>query len=351
MQKGSISLRKDGRYMGRFRSVSDNRVICVYAKTKYECAIKLKEAIENDKRNYIIGYNDGWTLGGWLKYWLEKYEKPKLKNSTFAGKNGLIHSLVLSDAKLSSKKLASFTENDAIKLLEKVDSPHKKVRLHQFLTSSFDIALKCGYVKVNPFAIVIKTKYESENKENTNPLTREEERKLLDYAKSYNSKFYCFVAFLLNTGLRRGEALALTWDDIDFDSRTISINKTLTGNKIDKPKTESSIRKIPIANNVYDLLSTLYKLRTDDNVFDYTENYASVLFSRITKAIGLQGHRLHNLRHTYATRLYEAGVDLKVIQKLLGHKSQSTTIDIYVGADTNYILKQLEKVDTQIAII
>lgn len=146
-----------------------------------------------------------------------------------------------------------------------------------------------------------------------------------------------FACFLMMTGCRRGEALALTYGDIDFENKTISINKTVEwiGNvpRIkDHTKSESGMRKIPLHD---ELIKRLDKnAKKADLVFP---NYNGELLSnsnvtrmwkRYCKQTGISVTP-HQLRHQYATYLYEAGVDVKAAQYLMGHANIQTTMDIY----------------------
>ena len=158
-----------------------------------------------------------------------------------------------------------------------------------------------------------------------------------------------FIFLILYCGLRRGEALALTSSDIDLVNRKISINKTLIfkGNDAEiklSPKTDAGIRTIPIVDNLFDILTEYMTDRNEylftmkngeimskssfrkfwDRIIAKTENFAETS----KKSIGTD-ITPHIFRHTYATNLYHAGIDIKTAQYLLGHSSIQVTLDIY----------------------
>lgn len=177
-------------------------------------------------------------------------------------------------------------------------------------------------------------------------LLPDQEEKLLEVCK--DTKWYYFILTALNTGMRRGELLALTWDDIDFEKRLIHVNKSYSDlGIVGSPKTDSSIRNIPIPQFLADELikkkAEQAEIRlmignqyTNNNlVFEngfgqYIGNGAYVsAFKKFAKAIGVDRINVHDFRDTYATKLYNQTKDLKMIQTLLGHKDIKTTADVY----------------------
>lgn len=157
---------------------------------------------------------------------------------------------------------------------------------------------------------------------------------------------------ILNTGLRMGEALALQWSDVNFEKKTLSVTKNLIriknrdgkGNKYkliiqDQPKTTKSRRVIPLNAAAIAALEDLkttpgYKPRgfiihTDNGSAMEPRNFEATL-GLMCKAAGIRQVGVHALRHTYATRLFEKGVDIKIISELLGHSSTEITYRIYV---------------------
>ena len=173
-------------------------------------------------------------------------------------------------------------------------------------------------------------------------LTAEECNKLFEVAKVKNENLYLVLLTSIVTGMRQGEVLALTWDDIDFNSNTISVNKTYSKGVLGKPKTNSSIRTVKISPKLAHLLKE-HKLKArpsnlnlvfSNEAGNYIDsrNLVNRFFKPCLKEAWLKDITWHELRHSCITALAEEKVNLKSIQKQVGHSSENTTLRIYTHA-------------------
>ena len=168
------------------------------------------------------------------------------------------------------------------------------------------------------------------------------------------------IAIALNTGIRIGELCALKWEDIDLENNQINITKTLQrifgkdglGNGYSKvvctnAKTAHSIRSIPISSKLKELLEKTYCKNPSLYVLTNTEKYVEprnyrIYFYRFLKNNKLRKINFHGLRHTFATRLIEKGVDYKTVSELLGHANVTTTMNLYVHPSMDSKRKAVE---------
>lgn len=173
--------------------------------------------------------------------------------------------------------------------------------------------------------------------------------------KSINEPGGLIAYFILYTGLRRGEAMALKWSDIDFKNQTISISKSVSwhGNEphIKEPKTEKGKRKVVLLDCLSKVILPLKKGKNDlvfpdENGELYRNSKLTRLWDRWKKATGLFDVTPHMIRHGYSTILFEAGLQAKDMQDLMGHAQFSTTMDVYTDILTERKEETRNKLNT-----
>ena len=193
-------------------------------------------------------------------------------------------------------------------------------RYLEALGTLFNIAISNNIAKVNPLKQIKKLKQDNYK---LRFLTRDEEKALFNVLNSNRDYLYFIpiVICALQTGMRKGEILNLKWSNIDFNNRYIELLQTKSGKS----------RKIPISNK---LMSELLKLRTNKiSEYVFTNPYTRTKYVSIHKGFGevlkkadIKNFRFHDLRHTAATRMTEMGIDLAVVQEILGHSDVKTTM-------------------------
>ena len=199
------------------------------------------------------------------------------------------------------------------------------------------------------------------NKKGIQILSNKEKQKLEKYCIEQNSLKSLGILICLNTGLRIGEVCALRWENIDFESKKIHIEKTIERiyskeeNKtiviIDTPKSITSVRTIPINSKLYNILKQMREKckKTDFVLTGSSEHYVEPRnyqyhFKEILKRSKVKKYKFHTLRHTFATNCIEAGMDIKSLSEILGHADVSITLNIYVHSSDKAKRKYLEKI-------
>lgn len=239
----------------------------------------------------------------------------------------------------------------------------KSVKHHyNILRMIFSYAEKQDVIIKNPMRKVDPPRVE---KKGVDALSKEETERFFLALNGCELDFKCVMYLLITTGLRRGEACGLQWDDVDFKNKTISVNRSVTytpesGIVVAKPKTTTSIRTIPVMNTTMQLLRQLkreqqqehpYTVLTKAFVFPSLDspfaardpNNITRKMRRFIKRAGLPNVSPHDLRHSCATLLLGSGADIKSVQQILGHADASTTLNYYVKSDMAQMRVATEK--------
>ncbi|MGA9771046.1 MAG: site-specific integrase [Blastocatellia bacterium] len=203
------------------------------------------------------------------------------------------------------------------------------------LRNMLNIAQREGWLLRNPFTSGPSLIQKAHEKKRERILTLEEEGRLLAACTGRRSHLIPILIMALDTGMRRGEILTLTWRDIDFESKVIAIRAFNT-----KTQRERMIGMTPrIAQELLNLYSPELH-QSDERIFGIIDNVKKS-FTSACRAASIEGLRLHDCRHTFATRLIEAGVPQAEVSRLLGHANTSMT-DRYINADVTTARRAME---------
>ena len=168
------------------------------------------------------------------------------------------------------------------------------------------------------------------------------------------------ILLSLNTGLRIGEVCALSWADIDKDDNILSVTGTVVRKKvetgrghmvIDVPKTPTSLRRIPVPSKLHSIISQMRARSSGEYVLSEDCTFVSprtyeYRFHKVLAKCGIRSINYHVLRHTFATRCIESGMDVKTLSELLGHANTSTTLNTYVHSSMDRKRLQMERLST-----
>lgn len=199
--------------------------------------------------------------------------------------------------------------------------------------SIINYAYSKGYLKLNPLADIKNMGIKDKRVEFWSP---EEYEKFAYYAMNYPEYYYAYEV-LYWCGLRQGEMLALTLEDIDFEENIISVTKTyqrVNGHEvISSPKTPSSVRKVSmpafLSDELREYIATLYEPSREQRIFMLTKSNLTKNFHSCIAEAGLRRITIHGLRHSHVSLLISKKYDIFEVSKRIGHKSVKTTQDIY----------------------
>lgn len=340
--------------------------IRVYGKDDAEAKAKL----DRKKLEYEMGVlvvNSNTTLKHWVEEWLEIYKRPRVGDAKFKHIKGCVQKYFTS--KIGHMRLCEIKPLHIQYCLNELQGYSKEyiTTVKNYINSIMEQAVIDDLIKENP---VKKIKQLPEGKETypRRPLTEQEYNAFMKAIDSHE-KGLMFAASLA-CGLRPGEVRALRWDDIDLVNRNLSINFAVeTGkNTLKAPKSKAGIRTIPMPDWFYNrLLSAIRDISTPFVFFGTKEKpitkqrYERAWSSFLRKMDIYAGAKLYRneiinhaisqdltpyyLRHTYATRLVEAGVDMKTAQYLLGHSSIKVTAQIYTHVTSKMLETARDKIN------
>lgn len=364
---------KNKRYM--FRKMIDGERITITDDDLTELRKKENELLHRiDKGQKINNRSAKITLNDYFDNWLEMYAKSGRKATTCTNYKSYYNTYIRET--IGKRTIVKITKADCQKIINEMVREGKKhstlANLKSCLNIVFDCAIDDDIIVKNPVKNIQLPQTESTKRE---AIPQEQIEIFMDYVKNSEKFSYSYPAFvvLFNSGMRIGEMIALTWDDVDFKSGEININKSLNRYRkkdygftlaVGSTKSRTSTRIIIMSNAVKLVLMQLKMKSTqitptlpyvDDagnvrgNVtgFIFINSVGNVwseptfreLINRITKQYNKEAEREnktrienfcpHQSRHTYTSLAYTAGADMKTVSQMLGHASTSVTFDTY----------------------
>ena len=351
--EGTIRQRADGRWEGRYVIGYDDKgypkTKNVLAKTKRECAEKLqklKEELGGIKSDRL---KPDMLFGDWLAYWYETHSKPKLRPTTQRGYEDRIRLHIVPE--IGNIPLNKLTQNDLQQFYARLKKSGRKAHTERFgeglsdrmvrmchatCRTALEKAVQDGLIRTNP---AIGCKLPPKKAREMQVLDREELQRFLIQAQAEG--YYELFLLDLATGLRRGELMALQWDDLDFETGVLNVNKQVyqvNGElQFSEPKTKNAIRKLVLPPSVVEVLREYRKTVDSHWMFPspvkedrpLTPGVVRKRLQLILEHAGCKQVRFHDLRHTFATLALQNGMDVKTLSAMLGHVSAATTLDIY----------------------
>jgi len=334
-----------------------------YGKSKAEATSKKDEFLSNLENGLNLDF-DEMPISKLMDIWLFNVVKIEASHNTFDRYESVFRNYVkdtplaiLKVHKIERLYLQTYYNN----LSSNGFTSNQIFNLNKLLRKFFNYALDEGYILKNPCTrlVIPKGSNASEIKEVIDPYSHEEIQAILE--KSDGTLRVIFQLGLA-TGLRRGELLGLRVGDVDLDNGTISVNQSIKSVKqfdadgnhqyitvAEAPKTKSSIRTVPIPSYLISDLhshfaneekkhSVLGVSFSMDNFF-FTSEVCTVFdgrnvltaWKRLQKRAGVRYRPFHNIRHSYATLLFEARVPLITISRLLGHTNTNITANTYIS--------------------
>ena len=309
-------------------------------------------------------------LKEWLDIWLNKYTNLAVKLRTYERykyiiekhTNSKLGELDLDDLFTVTLQDYVLSELESGNLISSKGLNNSMIGIVNVLKSALKLAKSLEICAVDNSD---KIKLPMSTEKPVTAFEKWEQEKLEKYCLASNKTNYLGIVICLYTGIRLGELLALTWNDIDFKSGIMTISKTAYRIKqngkpqvvIDKPKTKNSSRLIPLPKQLLEILKRTKRISKSDFVLSTrtsgivgTRAYQKT-YERILKKLNIPYKNFHSLRHTFATRAIEMGMDVKTLSEILGHKNPVITLQRYTHSLLSYKTEMMNKMGKMLSVI
>ena len=304
------------------------------------------------------------TTQNLLTEWLEIYQKEHIKARTYSRYQGLISMHIVPTlgerniSELGRREIQEFLtqqkKDGNMRNGEKLSATSTNMML-SVLNLAFEYACDMEYIEENPCIRVRRTKVETKKIE---AFTVEEQRAIeMEISRSDDRRLHG-ILLCLYSGLRIGELLGLTWSDVDLERGVIKITKTVYREKdesgiwqlcVDTPKTKASDRVIPLPEYITNMLRQDYELAKTPYIVENKKGERmsirsyQYIFEKLTERAGVRKLNFHALRHTFATRAIECGMDIKTVADIMGHQNASITLNRYAHCMLDHKIEMMQK--------
>lgn len=367
--EGTLRKRADGRWEARVVIGYDEKgnpiTKNVTAMEKGKCLEKLEQLKEKCGVQLTGKVKAEMAFGDWLDFWYQQYAKQTLRPTTQSGYENMIYNHIILD--IGKIPLNKLTQNDLQQFYTRLKNGGRKVRTelygkglsdrmvrgcHAMCRKALEKAVADGIIRINP---AIGCKLPPKKAKEMQVLTREEMQRFMAQAKA-DGYFELFLLELC-TGMRRGEIVALQWDDLNMQTGELHICRqatTVHGNiHICAPKTKSSIRTVILPPDIVKILAE-YKKRINSRWMfpspvkedaPYHPSAIRKVLDRTLERAECKHVRFHDLRHTFATTALANGMDVKTLSAIIGHISSETTLNIYTHITDNMQRSAANKIE------
>ena len=363
-----ISQREDGLYVGRYTNKYGNRVQKVLPKLQ-EVRQWLADSKYQDEHSNI-DFPSSMTVNAWFEYWIGIKKRTVRPNTIRNYTERYRHNI---EPVIGTKMLSAVNSIHCQSIMNRMaDQGYRTTTIYQTriaLYNMLDYAFLNDVIMKNPCSKVVKSDIGKASRKKE-ALTRDTQRTFCRIVEG--NAYECQYRFLLQTGLRTGELVGLKWSDVDWDERTLTINRSMEYRhstkewRVGEPKSKSGYRTIPLTDEAIEILRLQKKKNKSIMVvpLEWSEyiflcrkgtpvknsTYDTMLFKLCDKA-GIQRFSMHVLRHTFATRCIEAGMKPKTLQTILGHSNIVITMNLYVHTTDEQKHKEIDLIAEALKVV